>query len=379
MKKAVIVLPTYNEKENIRILIPEIFLVTHNILNWDVSILVVDDGSPDGTADEVRILQKKYKNLYLTTGKKQGLGNAYQRAFKYALENLKPDYIFEMDADRQHNPNLIPQFLKKIDEGADFVIGSRYIKGGGIPENWALYRKFFSYFGNWVLRFGFMKLRITDWTSGYRAINADFIEKTLPSYKKLNGYTFQVGILDRAIKNHLTIAEVPFYFEERGVGESKIKTLEFVINNCLYILFNSSFVKFTIVGLTGAVVDFGISFILIENQHVAIWIATAVSSELSIIGNFLLNNSWSFAHKKVEGSSGGIVKAFVGFNTVSFGNIFMQTLLMHFATEFFPVKYWYIYKVIIIGCIVVPYSYFMYNRFIWKNKQSSLANNTKKA
>ncbi|OGK16507.1 hypothetical protein A2690_04115 [Candidatus Roizmanbacteria bacterium RIFCSPHIGHO2_01_FULL_39_12b] len=374
MKRATIVLPTYNEKENIKILIPEIFTIAQYVQNWSISILVIDDTSPDGTADEVKLLQKKYKNLHLIVGPKLGLGNAYQRGFRYATDNLGPDFIFEMDADRQHNPNILPKFLKKIDEGAEFVIGSRYIKGGGIPESWAFYRKFFSYFGNWVLRLGFMKLSITDWTSGYRAIKTDFIDKTLPLYKKLNGYTFQIGILDNAIKNHLRIAEVPFYFEERGKGESKIKTLEFVVNNLLYIFFNSSFVKFAFVGVTGAVIDFCISFVLIEMFRLRVFFSTIISAETAIVTTFVFNNYWSFAHKKVAHKLNSFIRSFVKYNTVSAGNILIQAVLLEIATIIFPLKFWFVYKFIILAVVIIPYSYFMYNQVIWKQSPQKLAN-----
>jgi len=176
MKKALVILPTYNEQENIKTLIPEVFAVVKNNPKWQLSVLVVDDNSPDKTYLTVKSLQKKFKDLYLVLGKKQGLGKAYWRGFNFALERIKPYVIFQMDADWSHSPNLIPHFLKEIEEGADLVIGSRYIKGGSIPKNWQWYRKIFSVLGNFIIRLGFMSLKIHDWTSGYRAIKAWFIK-----------------------------------------------------------------------------------------------------------------------------------------------------------------------------------------------------------
>lgn len=370
MKKAVVVLPAYNEGENIKTLIPAIFKYAKNSKNWTLSILIIDDESPDDTKTIVHTLQKKYNQLYRIVGKKKGLGNAYRRGFAYAIQRLHADYIFEMDADWQHDPSLIPLFLKQIDKGYDFVIGGRYMKGGSIPENWQFYRKFFSYMGNWVLRFGFMKFSICDWTSGYRAIKASFIKETLPIYKSFDGYTFQVALLDNAIKHGLLICEIPLKFADRKIGESKINTLNFVINNILYIMNHSSFFKYAVVGLIGASIDFGFSYIFIDIIKLPVWLSTAGSAELSIISNFILNNTWAFSHKKISLTTNTIVKSFSKFNLVAIGAIIIQSVFMEATTAFFGKKYWYIYKVIILACAVIPYSYFMYNRFIWKDKAS---------
>jgi len=135
--KAVIVIPTFNEKGNIEKLVEilenEVF---PKIKKHELHILVVDDSSPDGTGEEVKKLSKKYGNVALLINeKKVGLGAAYVRGMKYAMEKFKPDILFEMDADLSHDPYKIPQFLSEIEEGSDYVVGSRYIKGGSIPSN----------------------------------------------------------------------------------------------------------------------------------------------------------------------------------------------------------------------------------------------------
>ena len=160
MRKAVIVLPTYNEAGSIEDITKRIFDATSNIPNWSVEILVVDSSSPDKTGEIVKRMQKTYKGLHLLETPKEGLGKAYMRGFEYATETIKTFVIFEMDADGQHDPKEIPNFLKQIEQGADFVIGSRYIKGGSIPKEWGIDRKFFSVFGNWIIRLGFMKQNI---------------------------------------------------------------------------------------------------------------------------------------------------------------------------------------------------------------------------
>src|SRR5260370_75034 len=129
--KVVIIIPTYNEKGNIEklvsILQEDIF---PQIKDHDMNILIADDNSPDGTAEEVKSLQGKWKNLFLNSAEKKGLGAAYVRAMTYAIGQLKADVMFEMDGDLSHDPTKIPLFLKKIDEGFDMVIGTRYSEGG---------------------------------------------------------------------------------------------------------------------------------------------------------------------------------------------------------------------------------------------------------
>lgn len=366
MNKALIILPTYNEKTNIESLIPKIFQITKNIKDWLIEILVVDDYSTDKTALTVKNLQQKYSNLFLIQKKKEGLGKAYYSGFRYALKNLKPSIIFEMDADWSHNPELIPLFLKKINKGSDIVIGSRYIKGGSIPKNWQWYRKIFSIVGNLICSFGFMDFSIHDWTSGYRAIKSSIIKTILNKIDKYNGYVFQIALLDQSKKIKANIDEIPLQFQDRKSGHSKINSIQYIIDVFFYILKNSSFVKFIIVGSFGFIIDFSLSYLLIEKLKIIIWLSTAISAETAIISNFILNNFWSFSHKKIDGSLIKFLEKLARFNFISLGSIIIQSTLLQIATIIFPFKYWFLYKALIIIFIIIPYSYFFYNRFVWK-------------
>ncbi len=368
MKKAIVVLPTYNEAENVPIVIPQIFEQQKKLSEWELGVLVVDDNSPDRTAEEVVRLQKKYKNLYLISGQKAGLGKAYVRGFRYVLENIKATVVLEMDADLSHEPESIPALLKKADEGFDIVIGTRYMPGGSIPKNWELYRKIFSYMGNLVVRLGFMHLAIHDWTNGYRVIRTDFLKDAIQHLDKYNGYVFQIALLDRAVKSHKKIGEVPINFQERNSGASKINSGRYIFDIMTYIFKHSSFIKFGIVGLIGAVLDFGTSFYLIERAAFPVWLATIISAEFAIISNFFLNNYWAFSHKKVESSLSSLLTSLARFNTISIGNIIIQAVLLQGATTVFPKQYWYIYKVFIIAFVIIPYSYYLYNKVVWKKK-----------
>lgn len=371
MRKAAIIIPTYNEAKNVTKVIDDIIDITNPIKNWDVHIVVVDSKSPDNTGTIVEELydsdHKKYKNLHIIHTEKEGLGKAYIEGFKVALEKLKPYILFEMDADYSHNPAKIPEFLKQIEKGSDFVIGSRYIKEGTIPDDWGIDRKFYSIVGNWILRLGFMNLKITDWTTGYRAIKAWIIEKSLSQVTNYTGYVFQVALLDNAIKMKANISEIPIQFIDRTEGESKINSGQYTFQTLWYMFQNSSFLKFVIVGLSGFVIDFSISFLFIELAHAAVWLATIISAETAIISNFMLNNFWSFKHKKLSRKSGNLVWSFLKFNLIASGSILIQTVGMTLSTNAFGREFWYIYKVLIILLVIIPYSYFFYNKLVWKD------------
>jgi dolichol-phosphate mannosyltransferase len=369
MRKVVIILPTYNEAGNIKELIPKIFEEVKKINNWEVHIMVVDSDSNDGSQKLILNLIKKFPHLHLLKTKKEGLGRAYIEGFRLALEKLNPYLLFEMDADLSHDPVEIPKFLKKIEEGADFVIGSRYTKGGSIPKDWGIHRKFFSIIGNLIIRFGFMKLKITDWTSGYRAIKAWVIKNGSSHIKNYSGYVFQVALLDRALKNNVQVDEIPIQFKERKWGISKINAFQYIIQTLLYVFLNSSFIKFVIVGVMGFIIDFGISYLLIERLHKAVWLSTLVSTETAIASNFFLNNFWSFSHKRLDHKINSYASSFLKFNLVSSGSIFIQTVGITLAVFIFGRSFWYLYKVLIIIFLIIPYSYILYNKVIWKDKK----------
>ncbi len=369
MRKVLIILPTFNEAGSIEKLIEDILAQNKELSNWDIEVLINDSSSTDDTAKIVKILQKKYsKKIFLLETKKEGLGKAYHQAFVYAIDNIQPFVIIQMDADFSHNPNDIPLFLDKIAKGADMVVGARYIKGGSIPSNWGTHRKILSVLANLTIRLGFMKLSIHEWTNGYRAIKIWLIKDALDHIKNYSGYVFQIAMLDYAIKKEAKLAEIPNNFIDRKYGISKIFVSQYIFQIFFYLFTHSSFIKFVIVGLIGFAIDFGISYLMIERLHQAIWLATLLSTETAITSNFLINNFWSFAHKKIEGGPLSYLFNFLKFNLVSSGSIAIQTLGVSILVNVFGRKLWYLYKILIIVFIIIPYSYILYNKFIWKKK-----------
>lgn len=371
----VIVIPTYNEKGNIEKFITtleeEVFPL---VKKHSMSILVADDMSPDGTAEAVKQLAKKWKNIEISSGEKRGLGAAYVRGMTYAIEKMKADVVFEIDADGQHNPAKIPEFIKKIEEGYDMVIGTRYSAGGSIPKNWGLKRKIYSVLGNLLIRSILMRFYIHDWTGGYRAIKKEVFITVKEKVKRFRGYTFQVAFLHKAIQEKFTIAEVPFHFEDRTMGKSKVapaeqiyETLTYVIRERIIELRYSPFMKYAITGFIGYVINAVSLEFFADIVRMHPFFAALLAAELAIIWNFVVNNSWAFAKHKIDSSSRALFK-FIQFNLVSLGSVLINSSIIFIGTHLFgntPLVR-QISLVIAVGFFVVPYSYTMYNIFIWK-------------
>ncbi len=233
MPIACVILPTYNEIENVTQVIPAVFQQAAKISDsHDLHVLVVDDDSPDGTYAAVQKLQREYKNLHVIGGMKRGLGDAYKRGIKYALKHLSPDVIIQMDADGQHDPEKLPQFIALSNSGFSLVIGSRLAPGGETPD-FSLWRKFLSHFGNWLIRsLGGVK-KIHDCTSGFRCIKADVVKECDLTHLSTRGYSFQSSLLCEMMRHNATFIEVPILFKPRMHGISKLAfrdQLEFLLN-----------------------------------------------------------------------------------------------------------------------------------------------------
>ncbi len=212
--KTVVVIPTYNEIENIENLINTIFDVVN-----DINILIVDDNSPDGTAELVSKMKDNDSRLHLLVRqKKMGLGTAYCEGFAYAL-NLGYETIIEMDADFSHDPYMIPQFLSELKE-YDLVIGSRYKTGVNVV-NWPLSRLILSYGANLYTRI-ITGMPIKDSTGGFKCFNAKALSKIDLATIKSNGYGFQIEMNYRLWKRGAKIKEVPIIFIDRRSGVSKM-------------------------------------------------------------------------------------------------------------------------------------------------------------
>ena len=370
----VIVIPTYNEEGNIECLIEilenDIF---PKIKDHKISILVADDSSPDGTADIVRKYMKKYNNIDISIGKKSGLGAAYLRGMSYAIEKMNADVMFEMDADLFHDPAKIPEFLEKIDQGFDFVVGTRYSQGGSIPSDWGIHRKIMSVYGNLFIRFLFGVKDIHDWTGGYREIKKEVFLAEKSKLDKCTGYTFQVGFLYNAVTDGFKVAEVPFVAKDRTRGKSKIPGIETIIKTLVFVIsvriIKGSFGKFLVVGGIGFFLQLIVYRILISATNLPLGAANQISAQLAIFSNYNLNNLWTFRKEKSKNTSTYFVKMLGFFATSNTGVLIIQSGLIQlgeilFGREF-PLPY--VYFVLATGVLLV-YNFTMYRFVIWRKK-----------
>lgn len=219
MPQRLVIIPTYNEIENIERIIRNVFSQKH-----DFHILVVDDNSPDGTASLVSLLQKEFDNkLFLEVRKnKSGLGTAYIHGFKWALQK-DYEFIFEMDADFSHNPNdLIRLYNSCVKEKADVVIGSRYVKGVNVV-NWPMKRVLMSYMASKYVK-AITRMPIQDTTAGFVCYRRCVLEKINLNSIQFVGYAFQIEMKFKAYLLNFKIVEVPVIFTDRTRGESKLSS-----------------------------------------------------------------------------------------------------------------------------------------------------------
>lgn len=301
--RVIVILPTYNEYGNISRIVPAIFASCEHFEHLDLGILVVDDNSPDGTANAVREMQSKWPRLHLLSGAKVGLGAAYIRGMTYALSTLNADVVFEMDADFSHKPEDVPRLLQTLQAGADLVIGSRYVPGGSIPADWGAMRRANSRVGNLVAQLVVGLYPVRDCTAGFRAIRAAILKQVPLDRFRLKGYAFQVALLHELKIRGARIVEFPVDFVDRSVGQSKLglsDIFEFVVN-CWWIRFRSSvtLMKFLLVGASGVAVNLGV-FSLLLHVGTNKFIASPLAVELSIVSNFLLNNWWTFRWRNFQ-------------------------------------------------------------------------------
>lgn len=403
--KIIVIIPTYNEKENMEKMIPllekEIF---PQIKNHTMEILVADDQSPDGTADVVREHMKKWKNVHLLMGEKKGLGAAYARAMRYAMDDLKAYAVIEFDADFQHDPKGIISLVTAMDEGYDYVIGSRYVPGGEVPKEWAFYRKFISYFGGLFARIVLFTFNIHDMTSGFKLTKSEYLKKVHLEELYSKYYAYKVQILFEVIKLGAKVKEVPIIFYERTSGSSKISRKDlfdsFYVVVRLRMRESKRVIKFLFVGGTGFLIQIitqeiviatGLTYILATVLHPTVHsflptdiihlsdaLGAGIGAEFAILSNYTLNNFWTFDDTRNLKGSSNFFRRLVKFNLTSIAAVFIQFLAVFIAERSIgvtinllghdlPVRILVLFPTIIF--IIIPLNYIIYNKIIWKTQR----------
>jgi len=368
----VIVIPTYNEAENIGRLIEVLDKKFKEIPKHTFNILVVEGNSPDGTADIVREKSKKYPFVHLLMEKeKKGLGAAYIYAFKHAMKNLDPDVLIEMDADFQHDPEDIKRFVAATEEGYDYVIGSRFTKGGSIPKEWEFYRKIISIGGNLFTKVVLGIFDISDFTTGYKASRVKgFVDKMNLDTIMSSGFAYKMELLYRMHKMGAKIKEIPIKFGLREGGVSKMErnnpfdSLRVVLT--LRFKEYKKFIKFCVVGLAGLFVDTGLFNIF------RIFIDSAVSALISggfgMLTTFILNNKWSFKENEIKGIQNKS-KSFVFYVAFSVIPIIVRSWLVRLSTKQYGNTLLVSNAAFFVGIVFgLIWNFTVYSKIIWRDK-----------
>jgi len=284
-----VIVPTYNERDNIVTLLER---VESSLKGRRFELIVVDDNSPDGTADVAYKASERYGNVkVIRRPAKLGLGSAVTEGARVAKANV----LAVMDADLQHPPELLPKMLDKINEGFDIVVASRYIRGGGI-EGWGLWRRLVSRVAIALAKLALPRVRgFKDSMSGFFMFKRGVIDGV---ELKPKGFKVLLEILVKGKWNAAT--ELPYMFKPRLKGKSKLNTKE-VYSYIKYLLELSSYrpIKFAAVGASGIVVNEGLLHLLIH--FIPLQVAGALAIETSVLSNFILNNYWTFKDRKEGG------------------------------------------------------------------------------
>lgn len=368
--KVVIIIPTYNESLSIEETLQHVFQHTESIQNKDVHVLIFDSASTDNTQEIVRGLQATYSKLHLKTEpKKSGLGSAYLQAMRYALSDLAADIIIEFDADLSHQPKYIAPMLEKIDNH-DVVLGSRYVRGGQIPDDWGWHRKFLSVLGNYIARF-ILTPKYKDFTTGFRATRRDALLQVLPEKFLSSQFAYKLELLWLLHKNKSNVFEYPIVFVDRKNGQSKLPTNSIV--DALRVIFTLRFQKFIpyfrmcLVGLSGVIIQCMLyNFLRHKLPPVS---ANQVAVFGAIINNFTLNNQFTFKKNPLTFSYKTLksLAFFIGYSILMIG---CQSYWLHLGIKYFGSGQLKENIVLITGIILGSIlNYIIYANFIWRKSK----------
>lgn len=342
LKRAVIVLPTYNEKENLENFISEVLAQEKNTLGWKFEILVADSHSPDGTFEIAKKLTQKTPKIHaISVGR--GLGVGLIEGHQYSLKHFKPDALVQLDADGQAKADVLPRLLEALDGGYDLALGSRFVKGG--KNQLSPLRRMFSIGSSWVFRVIVGPFDIKEVTNSARAFTPYLFEKInlqrLPWREK--SFIIQPAFLNEAILAGAKYKEVPLVFKNREEGYSKNKVFNYTYDVITYAIdarlhkwgFDipffyltrraKTFIKFGLVGFVGTVVDFMFYKLFINGFNIPPATSKGFSAEIAIINNFALNNFWTFRYRKTNTN---IWQKFGMFNLVSLGGLAIGVLIV---------------------------------------------------
>lgn len=367
--KIVAIVPTYNEQGSIRFLSEQILAQDKHLHKDKLILLIADSHSNDGTLEIVSNLSKKNPLVKLLDVHKRGIGVGLYKGYQYAFDNLKADAVVQLDADLQHDPAVIPRFIKEIKKGADLVQGSRFIKGGKNNLEW--HRRFFSWTANLLARLLFGLMPIREFTTSYRAFTRKVYQTIDWSQVPWRGrsFIFQPAMLYAVADKGFKIVEIPIVFTDRKKDYSKMDTLRYGFDLLSYgirvrLKKSITFSRFCVVGFTGTALDFSLLIVGVEHLKLTPTMAKAISVAAAIINNFLMNNFWTFKDRLNQKH---FLRKFADYFLVSAVGFSLAVVLMALATGLFGPKYYLIYNIFIIP-IVMFWNFFANSKYTFKQK-----------
>lgn len=370
--RIVVILPTFNEVENIHLIIERIFEQQSQLeKNDQLLVLVGDSHSTDGTLESVRQIAENNPKVSVLDVKQRGIGAGLYYSYEFAFKTLKADAVIQLDADLQHNPKEIPNFIRELKNGFEFVQGSRFIKGG--RNDLELYRQILSYLANSITRILLAIYHIHEFTTSYRAFSKKLYHKLdlddIPWQGK--SFVFQPAFLYAVARTGLTMKEIPIVFSDRRKGYSKMQVILYALDLLSFglktrIKNSRTFWKFATVGSFGTIIDFGMLFIGVEYLKYSPPLAKFISVSLAIINNFLGNNFWTFRKRRQRRS---FSKRFIYYVGVSAIALFLQVGSMAFLTAIFSPKYYLLYNIIIMPA-VISWNFWANSHFTFKHAKT---------
>lgn len=366
-------MPVWNEAENVKEMMKQLLEIEFPKINADMNLLVVDNHSRDNTDKIVQNYSKKNKKVTLIQQRNKGLGWAYVTGLQHAMKNMKADAILEMDGDFQHPPRFVKPMVESYLNGAEYVIGSRYVKGGSIPREWALSRKAVSYLGNLFIRLCLLNFKIHDLTTGFRLTKVQGVldKIDLENLMHLERFAYKTDLLYQSMKLAKKTVEVPLEFANRTKEKSKFSWLEFVtslkVAIILGIMDKIKLIKFGVVGFAGFVVNY-VALRFLRSYGFTETLSWALSTELAIINNYIFNNAWTFKDQEIKGLKQTIFK-FLQFNLTSAGALLIQSIAGPIGVKLVGVQYDALVLAFVVLFLVLPYNFTMYNLVIWKKKK----------
>jgi dolichol-phosphate mannosyltransferase len=392
-KKVVVVVPTYNEKENIVLLIEKILDQAKKIKNLDFQVLISDSHSSDGTQEAIKKAFAENPKVHVLDVSERGIGVGLIKGFDYGVKDLGADILVSMDADFSHDPKDLPKLILPLGPKFNLVIGSRFARGG--ENRLPFIRRQFAFWANFLARLLLGIWEIREWTTSFRALTSD-LYKSIDKERipwRAKSFVFQTAFLYEALKSGAKIHEVPIIFEDRKLGKAKIQVVRYIFELLKFLLIiryrkNTILVKFLIVGTIGFIVysifmwvfydspflpfmpqkNTTWGFWRLTHADLRLFISSVISIEASIMSNFLWHENWTFKKRLKKGR---LVTRFWQFHIIAIGSPLIQLASVNILTPYFGLP-WLISSAI--GVLIgLTWNYLWNTQVVWRRRPTLTA------